>query len=466
MADTVTDAQPEKKKPTEQAKPGDSATTANHGDKMSSVGGTLLSTPDSRAGGEATQANRADLPDTKIVDGKSRPVSAADLADMNQFRTDLKTEDVASMQRSLQEKTGGFEIKPGREYPPTPDTIEFSNSDVSIADKIKTAMVEAKATGKAGFYINQQGDRLFVSADTNPADKLEDFQKRQERKAASGMDYTVKELPQGGVLTFPDGSDAAKVIPAAIAEAKGTRQGLTLSVNDAYMGQVTPHSDATALRQAYDQRTKEISQAVAQKESAKTESAKLQQQLGYTTEDGKNGAVDMTFPNGSVPPEKAIAAAITEATARGKRVSLDIDGHHLDITYGSNPARELESYENSVRARAAQAERGKTAPAGDLNQFGLGGTDASGERAETTAGIQQHMLTRLEHMHNRNELMDKARDPDALRRELGITENQLKQMAPADKAKLGEELKGRLAAYGMAADLLPNLVRYVLQTGG
>jgi hypothetical protein len=59
MADTVIEAQPEKKKPTEQAKPGDNATTVDHGDKMSSVGGTLLSTPDSRAGGAATQTNKS-----------------------------------------------------------------------------------------------------------------------------------------------------------------------------------------------------------------------------------------------------------------------------------------------------------------------------------------------------------------------------------------------------------------------
>jgi hypothetical protein len=97
----------------------------------------------------------------------------------------------------------------------------------------------------------------------------------------------------------------------------------------------------------------------------------------------------------------------------------------------------------------------------DLSQLGLGSTDVSGQKAETVDGIQQRMETKLRELASTNALVDEAHDPATLRRELGITEDQLKQMTPSDKARLGEELKGKLAAYGIAADLLPEIAQYV-----
>jgi hypothetical protein len=468
MADTVTDAQPEKKKP-EQPKHGEAALGSAQGDKLSTAGGNLLSNPDARVAASAAGSQRAtssDLPDTQIVGSNNAEISARDLADMTQFRTDIKSADLKATAQALQEKTGGYEIKQSTNGSGSPSTLEFANKDASLANKIKVAMVESRATGQQGFYIKQGDDRLFVSADTNPADKLEDYYQRQDRKAASGLAYTVRELPNGGVITFPDSSDPAKVIHAALAEAKGSRTGLILDANDAYMGQVTPHSNESTLLEAYNQRTKEIDAAKAAKQTALSDSVRLKQELGYSIEENKDGSFKMSFQKAPAQIDTAINAAITEATGRGKRITLDIAGHNLDITASTNRASALQDYDKLVHRESHRPEANPSTPADDLSQLGLAGNDVSGQRAETVKGIQERALTRLDRLHSAGELAEKAHDPGVLRRELGLTEDQLKQMAPADRAKLGEELKGKLAAYGVAADLLPNIVNYVLHTGG
>jgi hypothetical protein len=76
------------------------------------------------------------------------------------------------------------------------------------------------------------------------------------------------------------------------------------------------------------------------------------------------------------------------------------------------------------------------------------------------------MFARLETMRDAKELVEKAQDPDVLRSELGLTEKEVKDLKPAERVKLADELKGKLAAYGIAADLLPDIVSYVFHTAG
>jgi Fe-S oxidoreductase len=80
--------------------------------------------------------------------------------------------------------------------------------------------------------------------------------------------------------------------------------------------------------------------------------------------------------------------------------------------------------------------------------------------------MEQRLLAKLDSLRSANQLVDKVHDPSTLRRELGITDEQLERLRPQERARLGEELKGRLAGYGMLADQIPNLVRFLLQTGG
>lgn len=149
-------------------------------------------------------------------------------------------------------------------------------------------------------------------------------------------------------------------------------------------------------------------------------------------------------------PEIRQAAAATLAKA-ASRTSDAADGGRPDNAEAKPKAKGPDS-------ELQAAEKEAAAGGDDLAQLGITTTDQTGQKAKTVEGIQQRMFTRLETMRDAKELAEKAHDPDVLRSELGLTEKEVKDLKPAERVKLADELKGKLAAYGIAADLLPDIV--------
>jgi hypothetical protein len=97
----------------------------------------------------------------------------------------------------------------------------------------------------------------------------------------------------------------------------------------------------------------------------------------------------------------------------------------------------------------------------DIRRMGEGGTGREGLDAQTGSGIEKRMEARLEERIRSGKLADDAKDPAVLRRELGLTERDLEHLQPAEKLRLAENLKGRLLAFGIVADVAPGLARAV-----
>ena len=113
------------------------------------------------------------------------------------------------------------------------------------------------------------------------------------------------------------------------------------------------------------------------------------------------------------------------------------------------------------------AEREAADAGGDLSQLGITVTDQTGQKAETVDGIQQRMMDKVDALFSAHQIEENAHDPDKLRTALGLTDDEVKALKPAERVRLADELKGKLAAYGIIADdVLPNIVAYVFHTAG
>jgi hypothetical protein len=113
------------------------------------------------------------------------------------------------------------------------------------------------------------------------------------------------------------------------------------------------------------------------------------------------------------------------------------------------------------------AEREAADAGGDLSQLGITVTDQTGQKAETFDRIQQRMMDKVDAMFSAHQIEENAHDPDKLRTALGLTDDEVKALKPAERVRLADELKGKLAAYGIIADdVLPNIVAYVFHTAG
>jgi hypothetical protein len=128
------------------------------------------------------------------------------------------------------------------------------------------------------------------------------------------------------------------------------------------------------------------------------------------------------------------------ATLRGAAMILRGAGQELD---------------NQEKAALEAVQRG------GMHDAGLGARDQTGLEAVTPDAIQRLMIDRVAERARSGLLSDDAKDPKVLRDALHISEDDLKRLQPADRARLAEELKGKLLAYGITADIVPGIAHAI-----
>lgn len=161
-----------------------------------------------------------------------------------------------------------------------------------------------------------------------------------------------------------------------------------------------------------------------------------------TFKDGKIFQVSLSGTNPSIEGKTEFGQTVPAASLKSSN----------EVTAALNAAREQHDLEEAER------EAARIAPTGDLTALGMGSTRSGGLDAEAAAAIEKRVHARIEERERAGLLARDSEDPNVMRKELGVSEEEMKRLNPEQRGRLAEELKGRLLAYGMAADIVPGLV--------
>jgi hypothetical protein len=171
--------------------------------------------------------------------------------------------------------------------------------------------------------------------------------------------------------------------------------------------------------------------------------------------------------SGDDPDARLITEAYRKAAARLGRVNPvtgDLNELGTNEKEEGRGDRSVSEAPDAAEQRDAAREAARLAAGGDLRALGLASLDQTGLASETEAGMRQRMETRVQELYMSGRLSEEAKNPDVMRRELGITDEQLNRLELSERRRLADELKGKLLAYGIVADQLPSLVSAVFRS--
>jgi len=276
------------------------------------------------------------------------------------FRDQLASSDLPATARDVKERVGTYSIKPSDSS--LPATLEFKNSNVSLQDKLRLALVEMQARDERAFYILHNGDQIAISKSDSPDHVLQRYADLQERRNASGVPYNIREIGLGvNSISFPNGVDPEKAIKATIAESQARRSSFSLSLDGTYIGMVDSKSNFDAVKKTFDAAQKRNVDAAEVRKSAGVNAESLRSELKYSVKDSpySNNGVDLRLK--SLPAEakldSVVDAAIAEAKARGKTVTITVgDESYTSVDANANRDRKIADFKKAIDRSSAREE--------------------------------------------------------------------------------------------------------------
>jgi len=280
--------------------------------------------------------------------------------DTARFQRELPAADLSDTAKALLKSVGKVMVE--KSDSSLPDTMVFKNPNVSLGDKLKVAMVEMQASGDRGWYIKHNGDELLIYKSDNPQVVEDRYKALEERRAASGVNYTVREIGFDSTsVKFPDGVDPGKATKAAVEEAKARYGSFSLDVNGQYLGRVDKNSNAETLKATYDSQLETKARNEAESRSNQEIADSMRRDLGYKISKSEYGG-GFELKTSKAPEdskvESIVQAAIQEAKARGQSVTIRFGDSYRGTTVdnSSNAEAKADDLRSKIKQEIADKE--------------------------------------------------------------------------------------------------------------